>query len=795
MRLTQRHGLFAGIAALSSGTVVLQIVLTRLYSALFGHHLAFLAISLSLFGVGLGGVLLYVFPGLLRPPSLLARLAYFSGLSGVASIAALLMILRTTPMETLDGAAALRLTVLYLVSSLPFVFAGLAVAAAIQHAARDMARLYLVDLVGAATGGVLAIAALRVGAPRAVLLVAIFEALAAALFYGAARLPAAPDATTATERRPSGALVGAFVFGALALLAADLHSPWLKLPKLRWVTDGQIEFQKWNEMALITVDKPEEGGIAWMRMDGSAATAILPPDTTPDLHPDEMAYVLHKEQGPTLVIGSGGGRDIRSALKHGQKDIYAAEINPIIVNDVMKGKYLAYSGGLYEKPEVHVTVADGRSFIRRSPIPFRTIVISLVDTWAASSVGALALTENSLYTVEAFRDYVQHLTPDGTLVVNRWDAELDRLLGVAVAGLRAAGQTDPKSHLYACGSTRSTALLVKRDPLTPEELEALRSSCKGNRFNEAFAPDQPHNELRRHISTDLDPSAAIGSAPTDLSASTDDRPFFFYTIPTRLLPKTLSDLKGMEKNHQGLLTLVALLGISTVLAILFLLGPLFARRAELGKDTTGRARPLLFFFCLGAAFVFVEIALMQHFVMFLGHPVYALSTVLVALLLWAGIGSVLTAKVLPGDATKGARKRALILVAALVVYALVLGTVLDRAVSLPFAARLFVTLVLLSPLGLLMGSQAPLGVKILSIRTPELIPWCWGLNGVASVLATALGTLLAMHLGFSALLLAGGLSYLIAAIAVPRAPVEVAVREPPAAAATPAAEPEPAVDA
>ncbi len=147
----------------------------------------------------------------------------------------------------------------------------------------------------------------------------------------------------------------------------------------------------------------------------------------------------------------------------------------------------------------------------------------------------------------------------------------------------------------------------------------------------------------------------------------------------------------------------------------------------LAKDTTGRARPLLFFFCLGAAFVFVEVALMQHFVMFLGHPVYALSTVLVALLLRAGIGSVLTARVLPIDATTSARKRARTLVAALVVYSLVLGAVLDKTVSLPFAARLLVTLVLLAPLGLLMGSQAPLGVKILSIHTPELIPWCWGL--------------------------------------------------------------------
>ncbi len=769
--MTQRQGLLGGLAVLSCGTVVLQITLTRLYSALFGHHLAFLAISLSLFGVGLGGVLLYVFPALCRPPALLARLAYLAGLCSAATVAALLILLHVKPMEKLDASALSGLAVLYLSSSLPFVLAGIAVTAAVRHAARDISRVYLVDLAGAAVGGLGAIAALRAGALRACLIVAIIEAVAALCFYAGAR-STGPEGTP-RQQRASGGVVATFILAASVLLAGDIGAPWLKLPPLRWVAVEKVEFQAWNELSLITVEKAS-GGMAWMRMDGSATTAILDPKTTPPLHPDEMAYILHKEKGPVLVIGAGGGRDIRSALKYGQKEIYAAEVNPLIVNNVMKDRYKTWSGDLFGKPEVHVTVADGRSYVRASERRYRNLVISLVDTSAAAPVGALALSENSLYTVEAFRDYLDHLEPEGTIIVNRWDAELDRLIALSVAGLARVGVTDPKAHLFACGAARSTALLIKRTPLAPDEIATLRRHCKKNKFAEAFAPDEPRTELRRRLVTGVDPRRADPDHLTDLRAPTDDRPFFFYTVPTARFLDVARDLKGMQADNPGLLVLLGLLGVSLVLSLVFLIGPLALRRAAEGSGSPPgpRARPLLFFFCLGGGFIFVEVALVQHFVMFLGHPVYALSTVLVALLLWAGIGSLLTARVRVVEAAVSAGQRAQLLVAVLALYAVILGPVLDQTVGLPFGARLAVTLGLLAPLGLLMGAQAPLGVKLLDARSPELIAWCWGVNGVASVVATAVGTLLALQFGFSAVFLTAGLCYLVASVAVPSAPAE-----------------------
>ncbi len=745
---------------MSFAVLVLQITLTRLYSALYGNHLAFLAISLSLFGVGLGGVLVFVFPRMAEERRFFSRMSLLSVIAGGSAVSAIIYLLNAKPIEKLNAEVVSSLAWLYAVSSLPFVFAGIIVAASLRFAAKDVSRLYLFDLLGAALGGVGAILALRAGAPRAFLIVAVLLCVAAWVFARAGR-------SEGSRHSSAVALIG--LASAALLLFSDVQNPWLKLPALRWVPMDKVEFQKWSEMSLITVDKPE-GGLAWMRMDGSAATAILTPERTPPLHPDEMAYVLHESRGPALVIGSGGGRDIRAALKAGQTEIYGAEINPTIVNDVMLDRYLNFSGGLYRRPEVHVSVADGRSFVRSSDRHYRNIVISLVDTWAAASVGALSLSENSLYTVEAFRDFIQHLVPQGTLIVNRWDPEFERLLALGVAGLRAAGAADPVGHLFACGSSRSTSLLVKRTAYTPWEINALREHCRKHHFAEQFAPDNPRTELRRRIASVLDARTAAPDHRTDLAPPTDDRPFFFYTVPTRRLVEELRNYKGLEAQNQGLLSLVGLLLASIIVSVPLTLIPLFLVRRRL-KGTVRRvstARSLLFFSCIGAGFVFVEVALVQNFVLFLGHPIYALSTVLVALLAWTGVGSWLTSNIAPRLAQDHARLRSLALVALLILGAFGLSKFLGVAVGAPLPIRLLITLILLGPMGILMGAQAPLAIRLLGEGAGGLIPWCWGLNGLFSVLATALGTLLALHLGFSSLLLAAAAVYALGFIVFPR---------------------------
>lgn len=776
MGLSPRAGLFGGVALLSAAVVLLQIVLTRLFSALFGHHLAFLSVSLSLFGVGVGGALLFAVPALARPPGLLARLSTLAGLTSLATIGTILFLVRQKAIVTLGPVELGRLALLYAVCAAPFTLAGIALAGAIQHAARDMSRLYVADLTAAAAGGASAMLALRLGAPRAVLVVAILSAVASLWFAWPMRHAARPGSPHKLPgMAPPFGLASTMLLGSAVLLAGDVGAPWLKLTEVREVRMDRVDLQKWSLLSFVTVERPT-GGMAWLRMDGSAATAILDTKTNAPLHPDEMGYVLHRDQGPALVIGAGGGRDVRAALKAGQKRVDAVEINPVIVEDVMRGAYKDFSGDLYGKPEVTVTIADGRSFVRASKERYRSIVLSLVDTWAASSVGALALSENSLYTVEAFRDYLLHLTPEGTVTVNRWDGEAPRLLGLAAAGLRSIGVTDPKAHLFACSHDRTTAVLVKRSPFERAEILKLRRHCTQHRFREVFSPDVVRAGLTEQLVASragfIDPASGA-----DLRAPTDDRPFFFHTVPASGAMKLLARPREMVQ-QQGLAMLAGLFAVSAAFATLFVLVPVaYGRlRAKLAARERGKAarepepvvRPLIFFLCIGAGFVLVEMGAIQQLTLFLGHPTYAVTTALVVLLLAAGAGSLSTARVALARAPAMAARRAHALVVLLVVYAVALGPVLGRAMALPLEARVVFTVALLVPPGALMGSMAPLGVKLVGARSAEILPWCWGINGLASVMATSAGTFLAMSFGFSATLLSAGAAYLFAAVTAPR---------------------------
>lgn len=754
--------LLVGTGLVAGSAVTLQVVLTRLFSALFGHHLAFAAISLSMLGVGVGGVLSSLLArddAALRARGL-SRAAELSGAAAGATVALLVWMLQVKVPATLDAPALGSLGAVYLLAAVPFSLGGAAIALVLRWAGRGVGVLYWYDLLGAAVGGVLAVPALRIGAPRAMLVVGIALAAGGLALALAARR---------SGERPVWGVVSTFALASVVLLLGDVGAPWIKLPSLRWAASDRVEFSAWNELALVTVDRPV-GGMAWMRMDGSAATAILDAKTAPVVHPDQLAYALPaapERDGPALVIGAGGGRDVAAALKAGKTDVVAVEVNRAIVEDVMRGKYRAFSGGLYDRPEVRVVVADGRHHVRSSPQRYASIVVSLVDTWAASSVGALSLSENGLYTAEAFGDFVSHLTDRGVLVVNRWDAELPRLLGLAVAGLAKVGAADPRKHLYACSAERSTALVVARAPLDGGEIRALRSFCRKGRFLEVLAPDVARGPGRAA----LDAAVAAARPP-----ATDDRPFFFYGLEGKDLLATLRSPLSLGAEQQGVLLVLALALLSAVLGAPLLVIPVLRRAAPAPSGApvsrAARLRLLLYFGAIGLGFVLVETALVQALTTFLGHPVHALGVSLVLLLLGAGLGSLVSARVGEAVLARGARQRGLLAATMLLLAALALAPLLAELVGLPFGARVLVAAVVAMPLGFAMGGLAPLGLRIASSYGGRLPSLAWGWNGFASVVGASAGTLVALHLGYSAVIFLGAVTYWAAAALVPEAAPE-----------------------
>lgn len=770
----QRVAMYGGLGLVAFASVGLSVVLTRLYSAALGHHLAFAAVALALFGAGIGGGLVALVPALTRPPMLFRRMSLFAGVAAVATIVTVIKTMVTKPPDTLDMKGLGSLAILYAISSIPFVCIGVVAASALKSARRAAATIYFVDMTGAAAGGLGALLLLHLGAPRAGLAIAILLAVAAAVL--ACGSLHQKGEFSPSEQRGGGWAAAAVLCSTVAVFAGDYGEQWLTVRQMRFVQLERAQFVKWTELALVTVDRPV-GGIAWLRLDASAATGILAAKNSVQKHPAEMGYVLSGAEGPALVIGAGGGREIRAAVDAGQTEIVAVEINRTIVNDVMRGKLAEFSGNLYLRPEVHPVVADGRSFIRSDRRLYRTIVLSLVDTWSAASVGGMALSEDGLYTVQAFRDLLARLDPKGSLVINRWDLEFERLLALASAALLAEGVQRPQSHMFACAHDRTTALLIAKSPLDDYQLAGLRSHCtsevKGRTakpFVVVFSPDSALHPFLEQIAAD--PYRAQHEVKgRDISPPTDDRPFFFYTVPPQELLATLADRKKLATEQHGLLMATTVFIVSIAGALLFFLLPAIARPRELALATgrASRLRLLAFFGVTGFGFALVEIGLAQILTVFLGHPVYALTTVLTSLLLGAGVGSFIVRRVPPSAANLVAGRRGQILSILLVAAALGLLPLTGMMVGMPFAVRFVLALVIASVLGLLMGAFTPLGVAIASSRSSSLVAWGWAMNGFFGVAATSVAMLTAMNLGYSFVLFLAAAAYFVASAIVPPA--------------------------
>lgn len=757
MRFRPRQGLLAGIFVLAAGSVVLEIALARTCAALLGRHFALAAPSLALAGVGLGGALLAALPGLVRRHALLARLGYFAGLAAAATLGALLVLVHVKVPDVLDRAALGPVAVVSLAALLPFVLVGLALAGAVRHGTALAGRVVFATLAGAASGVPLALVALRVGVPRAGLLVMLAYALGSLLFYVAARraLP--------VVQRPNGAIVATFVLASSVLFAGDFGAPWLKLPSLRFAPLDKVETQEQSALGLLTVDKAQ-AGIAWMRTDGIGAVPIHDAKTAVALSPEEMAYVLQREQGPVAIVGGGGGREVRIALKYGQREIHVVDLDPLAVHKLMEGRYEKAGGDVYENPVVKVALQDGRAYVRAATQPFRTIVLALPDAQAAAASGALAAEPMDLYTVEAFADLIAQLSPEGTLMVTRWDAEVDRLVGLAAAGLRRTGVGEPGSHLFACGASRATTLLAKKSPFTSGDLVQLRNFCRKNKFTEAFAPDQPHGEMRRRLTVELDVADAVAGQPSDLRPPTGDRPFFGYTVPERLLVETLRG-KLLGTSGQALTVLAGLLAAALLVLFLAVTLPLVAWPRSEG----GRRGALIFFTGVGASLAFALAALAPRLTTLLGHPIYGFTTVVPALLASAGAGGFVVERTRLREAENRAGVRAELLVVVLAAAAVVTGPLVDAGLGLPLTARFVAAMALLMPVGALGGALLALGLKLVARPAPQLVPWCWGMAGVGALVAAAVATPAMMVWGCSPVLLGAGFMALVAAACVPRA--------------------------
>ena len=808
------------IALISAAALAYEILLMRLFSIILWHHFAYMIISLALLGYGASGAVLSFAQRAVERH--FARLFCAAAAAfGVSAIGCFVLAQRVpfNPLEILwDPRQPAYLLAVYLLLALPFLCAGACVCMAFSSWRGMASRIYSFDILGAGAGSLAVMGLLFVLSPQdALKVIGALGFAAAALAWlecgGPRRWPAASLT----------ALAGLTVLLPQAWVAPAM-SPYKALSQTLRIPEARVVGQRFSPLGLVSVvesariplrhapglslnasaEPPPQLGVF---IDGEGLSALTRFDGRRDslAHLDQITSALpyHLLRQPrVLVLGAGAGADVLQAHYHGARSIDAVELNPQVV-DLVRRQYAGFAGGIYSggvdsggipRQAVRVHVAEARGFVAASKERYDLIHVALLDSFSASSAGLYALSENYLYTVEALQDDLRHLEHGGLLAITRWVAlpprDALKLFAAAVLALERSGVADPASRLALVRSWQTSTLLVKNGALSSDDIAAIRLFCAERSFDVAFYPGMKTQEANRYnvvAPPDLfDGATALLGPGRDeflqsykfhIDPATDDQPHFFHFFKWRSLPELLSlkEQGGLPLLEWGYPVLVATLAQAALASLLLIAAPAawvtwVGARQRNRMPLASRGRVLVYFAAIGFAFMFIEIAFMQKFVLFLSHPLYAVAVVLFGFLLFAGIGSAASKRLQDGRAPKLRHPVAVVAAAIAVSAALCLSLLpwlFQHSMGLPDAVRILISAALIAPLAFFMGMPFPLGLARVAATDARLIPWAWAINGCASVSGAVLATLLAIHVGFTAVVVAALVLYGIAAAARP----------------------------
>lgn len=753
-----------------------EITLTRLFSVTQWYHFAFLAVSVALLGYGASGTALSLMPRWAKPPTA-RRTTTLAALFALSVVGAYLC-LNHLPFDSYriawERAQLIYLVLYYLALTTPFFCAGLVTGLLLTAQPERAASLYAANLVGSALGGLVPVVALSYVGEGTVLVIAALGLLAALVF--------ASKVFGAGRKLVLLAACGLLVFLAY-LLPAPFQlglSPYKGLSQVLLFPDAEVAWQRWN--AFSRVDQvtssairsapglslsypgrlPVQDGVF---VDGDDLSPVMQSTRGADFTsylPVALPYQL-RAGGRALVLEPQGGLDVWTALDQGAASVVAVEGNPLVVQA---------AGDVYRDARVQVVMEEGRSYARQSEESFDIVHLALSDNYRPVTSGAYSLGERYDLTVEAFEDYWARLRPGGLLVVERWlqlpPSELLRAGATSLEALRRAGVGDPAAQLAVIRGWQVGLILVKKGAFTEEELATIREFSRDQSLDLVMLPGLVESEANNYNILEepvffqafgqllADPEAVYDAQTYDVRPVSDDRPFFFHFFKWG---QTRAVLQQLGRTWQpwggsGYFVLVALLSVAVVTSGVLILLPLaFGDKGGGERVQRGvRRRTLVYFGLLGLGFLFVEIPLMQRFILFLDQPIYAFTTVVAATLFFSGAGSLAAPRV-------SARRALPLLVVTILVYPLGLPFLFQALLGAPLPVRLVVTGLCFAPLGFLMGIPFPSGLAWLRERAPGLIPWAWAVNGCMSVLASVLAAMIALSAGFSWVLAAAALAY------------------------------------
>jgi SAM-dependent methyltransferase len=771
----------------SAAAIGYELVLMRMLSIVQWHHFAYMIISLALLGYGASGTAIAVFRQ--RFETDFERAIAWSALACSITMLGCFVVAQLIPFNALeivwDSSQFAKLTLVYLVLFVPFFFAACCIGLAFTYCSVDARRIYFFDLLGAGAGATLSIGILFLLSPQMAIFLLVLLPLAAS-FIVAGGLAGGRSRVTLAQ-------LSWLVVLALGVNQDGLElriSEYKGLTQALQVVDSQVVSESWSPLGMLTVvDSPT---VPFRHAPGLSfnTTHIPPPQLAVFTDGDGMSaitqfggdladiayladmtsalpYVL-LEQPRVLILGAGTGSDVLQAIYYGAREVVAVELNPQMI-ELVADRYAEFAGHLYGRPAVSVRAEEVRGFIARNAESYDLIQIGLLDSFGASGAGVQALNESYVYTVEAIREYLADLAAGGVVAVTRWvkvpPRDSLKLVATAAEALDSMGIEDPGERMAVLRSWNTVTLLIRNGDFSADEIGAIRRFAARNSFDTAWFPGMRREDSNRYNVLDSPyfyegVLALLGDGAVawrdrykfDIRPATDDRPYFFHFFRWRTLPELLTIRKagGAGLVEWGYLVLVATLLQALLIGALLILVPLAAARKRWPSGTAPRYG--LYFLLLGLAFMFVEMAFIQKFILYLSHPLYSVAVVLSAFLVFAGVGSAVSGRVRERARVIGTSPVTMVVVVISLVasaYLVLLPPLFAATVGFADALKVAISIALIAPLAAAMGMPFPLGLERLSGISPDFVPWAWGINGFASVVSAVLATLMAIEVGFS----------------------------------------------
>jgi hypothetical protein len=781
------------VGFISAAIIAYQLALMRVLSFIQWHHFAFMIISIALLGFGTSGVILSIFRD-----KLLRRFPLSFSISLLAS--SIFMILSPQLIRLIQFEPYLIIidfnqiwSLLFVCGLLfiPFVCGACAIGLALMHFSEEVHQIYFANLFGSAIGGVVAICIMFILHPlKMIPVVSVIAFLSVAFIFS--RTEANAYVKAKSHKKICYTLLGInliIIVITYSVFPIELKmSEYKSLSKTQLLPDAKIIKEKISPMGVINVlessalryapsmslnftgDIPSPLGVF---IDGEWTGAIFKKTkatTTSflDYTTSALPYRL-KPKSDVLVIGAGTGTEVQIAIQHQASNITGIELNPQII-ELLRKDFAEITG------QLNIHSGEARSFLTQTDKKFDVISIPLMEGFTASAAGMYSLFENYLFTTESFGLMFDHLTDDGMLAITTWINHPPRhamkLLTMLIETLRQNNIEHPDEHFAGVRSWGSATFLLKKSKFTEDDIILLKQFCNAYSFDPIYYTTISNDEVNRfnQLEHDYFYNAALnifrGKIDSiyqqyffNIEPATDNKPYYSHFLKLGNIPYFL-ELLGRDAlpfMDWGYLILLSTLIVLVLLSVVFILLPLFALKQS--DDSKGeKLRTFLYFSGLGIGFMFIEIVMIQKFVLFLGHPMYSVSAIITGILLFSGLGSLYSKRM---NAEKYFKIFVGLILILGIVYSLLLNGLFQFMHHFPLWLKYICALLLISPLAFFMGMPFPTGLAALSRTSSSLVPWAWGINGFMSVISTMLATFFTIEFGFIMVFLFAILAYSI----------------------------------